>query len=89
MSYFGVQVQTCSLHSGLSRFGVSVVKMPLPVLESFEQVLHPALPRVCGSEPILTPLGSLGTILVGDGVPQYLSGFMMFHRLLHVSRSVP
>jgi len=30
----------------LARFGVHVVKIPLRVLESFEQVLHPAQPRV-------------------------------------------
>lgn len=31
--------------ASLARFGVPIVKIPLPVLESFEQVLHPVLPR--------------------------------------------
>ncbi|CAJ1339166.1 unnamed protein product [Effrenium voratum] len=32
--------------ASLARFGVPVVKVPLKILESFEQVLHPAKPRV-------------------------------------------
>ena len=37
---------------GLARFGVPIVKIPLPVLESFEQVLHPVLPRTPQSESL-------------------------------------
>lgn len=45
-------IQSCEmtvgkcLALGLARFGVPIVKLPLPVLESVEQVLHPAVPRV-------------------------------------------
>ena len=37
---------------GLARFGVPIVKIPLPVLESFEQVLYPVLPRTPESESL-------------------------------------
>lgn len=39
---------------GLARFGVPIVKIPLPVLESFEQVLHPVLPRTPQSKSLCT-----------------------------------
>lgn len=82
---------------GLARFGVPIVKIPLPVLESFEQVLHPVLPRTPQSESLCAFDSGMGwymmiSMLHQSGWHQHGCGsfcaISVLHLFLQLLRSV-